>query len=101
MTICDRALESIAVEQRRLGRPTYDKGKLPRDVRAVHEGRIDPFPAHRTRKMSRVTQQEAPAVAQGRNNTLVHLEVRSPTQIGEADVGSNPGVEQRGEIVGG
>ena len=51
--------------------------------------------------MSRVAQQEAPAVAQGRNDALVHLEVRSPPQIGETDVGSNPGVEQRCEIGGG
>src|ERR1700735_491280 len=48
--------------------------------------------------MPGVTQQEAPAVAEGWDNALVHLEVRSPAQVGESGVGSDPGVDQRREF---
>ena len=101
MAIGEPAFESVAVEQRGLGGPAQDERELPCDIRAVHERRIDPFAAHRARKMPRVAEQESPPVAQRRHHPLVHAEVRDPPQIGEADVGSNSRVEQRGEIGGG
>ena len=94
MVVGGPALDRVAVEQRWLCRAAHDEGELPGDIGRVHERRVDPFPAERTGQVTGIAQQETPPIAQALGGALVHLEVGNPSQIVQADVDADAGIEQ-------
>ena len=51
--------------------------------------------------MAGVADQKSPSVREALGGALVHFEIRNPLQIVEADVGTDPGIEQRSDLISG
>src|SRR5215210_8860347 len=101
VAVRDHALHRVVVEQRLTCIAAQDERRLPREVVAVMQPRVEPLPAERTREVGGVADQEAPSVRQTRDDPPVHPKLREPGDVGGPRPPPEPYLYAGGDIFGG